>query len=244
MWTDGSVQKQHGPGGYGVVIRSGSYYNETSGGMGSATSQRMELVAAYEGIRFVESLSRSGGVQQIEVRSDSKYLVEQIYSPKVLRLYQDGSLHTIANGDMWDKLLQLRQFHNIEWIKVPGHAGIEENERAHELAREAVESIVEKTRLEKEKEQKDVDHGRSLYRYIVEKGIEDPAKVTATNPRNKRREEAKLLNVLGPDAHVLFSTTITKKALWQGYGKQGNQSKYPPMDVVSIWDVQPIKEWE
>ena len=44
----------------------------------------------------------------------------------------------MQNRDLWEKLLALAEKHEIEWLKVKGHAGDELNIRCDELARRAI----------------------------------------------------------------------------------------------------------
>jgi len=55
IYTDGAAKGNPGPGGFGVVMRSGEYEKEISSGFFYTTNNRMELLAV---IVALESLKR------------------------------------------------------------------------------------------------------------------------------------------------------------------------------------------
>jgi ribonuclease HI len=134
VYSDGSG-KDSGPGGYGVILRFGEHEKELSGFEPSATSQRMELLAA---IRGLEALN---GPRKVRLFSDSQYLVRGMseWMPGWVR---SGRLETpgaLANQDLWQRLAALAGRHEVAWEWVRGHAGHPFNERCDRLARRALE---------------------------------------------------------------------------------------------------------
>ena len=73
IYTDGASSGNPGPGGYGVILRSGNHYKELSEGYRKTTNNRMELMAVIAGL---EALKKDG--LQIVVYSDSKYVVDAV----------------------------------------------------------------------------------------------------------------------------------------------------------------------
>ena len=73
IYTDGAASGNPGPGGYGVILRSGNHYKELSEGYRKTTNNRMELLAVISGI---ESIKKTG--QEIMVFSDSKYIIDSV----------------------------------------------------------------------------------------------------------------------------------------------------------------------
>ena len=55
IYTDGAASGNPGPGGYGVVLRSGVYEKELSGGFRLTTNNRMELLAVIEGLKALKN---------------------------------------------------------------------------------------------------------------------------------------------------------------------------------------------
>lgn len=134
IYSDGSG-RDSGPGGYGVILRYGTHEKEVSGFEPSATSQRMELLAA---IRGLEALTTA---QKVRVFSDSQYLVRGM-SEWIDGWVRDGRLETpdaLANQDLWQQLRALSGKHQVSWQWVRGHAGHPFNERCDKLAKRAVD---------------------------------------------------------------------------------------------------------
>ena len=73
IYTDGACSGNPGPGGYGVVLLSGSLRKELSGGFRLTTNNRMELLAAITGL---EALKLDGLV--VRLYTDSQYLVNAV----------------------------------------------------------------------------------------------------------------------------------------------------------------------
>ena len=73
IYTDGASSGNPGPGGYGVILRSGSHYKELSEGFRKTTNNRMELLAVIKGL---EALNKPN--QNVTVFSDSKYVIDAI----------------------------------------------------------------------------------------------------------------------------------------------------------------------
>jgi ribonuclease HI len=96
----------------------------------------MELMAA---IQALEGLSRPATVQ---LYTDSKYLLDGI--TKWIHGWQRNGWRTAAkqpvkNADLWRRLVEAMNGHQISWQWVKGHAGDPGNERADELARLGIE---------------------------------------------------------------------------------------------------------
>ena len=72
IYTDGACSGNPGPGGYGVVLQSGKYEKEISGGEPSTTNNRMELMAVIVGLK---ALKRPCNVT---LYSDSQYVVNMV----------------------------------------------------------------------------------------------------------------------------------------------------------------------
>jgi len=134
-FTDGACSGNPGPGGWGVLLRMGSHEKELSGGERETTNQRMELTAAIEALRALKRPCR------VTVYSDSKYVVqgmrEWIHGWK-RNGWKNAGKKPVANQELWQELDRLAATHEVCWEWVRGHAGHTENERADELARQAI----------------------------------------------------------------------------------------------------------
>ena len=134
MATDGACKGNPGPGGWGVVIRSGDKEKELSGGEKLTTNNRMELTAAICGLKALKRPCR------IVLSTDSRYVMDGL--TKWLPGWQRNGWKTAArqpvkNADLWQDLVAAAAPHRIRWEWVKGHAGHPENERADALASEA-----------------------------------------------------------------------------------------------------------
>ncbi len=136
IYTDGACSGNPGPGGYGAVLSYGGREKEISGGELDTTNQRMEMQAA---IAALEQLKEPCHVL---LHSDSAYLVNAFKQNWFGKWLKNGWLNSkkqpVENRDLWEQLLALSQKHEIEWIKVKGHADDEMNNRCDRLARDAV----------------------------------------------------------------------------------------------------------
>lgn len=137
IYTDGGCDPNPGVGGWAAVLIFNSKRKEISGGEAESTNNRMELMAAIEALR---TLKRSCAV---ELHTDSEYvqkgITEWMSGWKKRGWKRKGG--ALKNVDLWQTLDQLVSEHDISWAWVPGHAGIEENERCDELASEAIAQV-------------------------------------------------------------------------------------------------------
>lgn len=134
IYTDGGCDPNPGIGGWAAVIIFNSKRKEISGGEAESTNNRMELMAAIESLRI---LKRSCAV---ELHTDSEYVQKGIteWMPGWKKRGWKRKGGALKNVDLWQTLDQLVSEHDISWSWVPGHMGIEENERCDELASAAI----------------------------------------------------------------------------------------------------------
>jgi len=138
IFADGACSGNPGPGGWGVIMRSGDGKKEEeySGGEPHTTNNRMELTGV------IEALSKLKEPCQVVVQTDSKYVADGITKGWAASWKRNGwkksDKKPALNTDLWERLLELCAVHDVyfEWIK--GHAGHSEKERCDELAVAAV----------------------------------------------------------------------------------------------------------
>ena len=138
IYTDGACSGNPGPGGWGAVLRWNGTEKELHGGDPQTTNNRMELMAA---IQALEALNRPSRVQ---LHTDSTYLLNGI--TKWIAAWQRNGWRTSArkpvkNEDLWRRLVEAMNGHEVSWLWVKGHAGEEGNERADALARLGIEEV-------------------------------------------------------------------------------------------------------
>ncbi len=135
--TDGSCIGNPGPGGWACILRSDNAARELSGSNQDTTSNRMELMAAIEGLRALKTSCR------VRLVSDSQYLKQGItqYLP---RWKSHGWIRSngepVLNQDLWDQLDQIAQKHEIQWEWTAGHGDHADQNRADQLALQAARS--------------------------------------------------------------------------------------------------------
>ncbi|MBN9499127.1 MAG: ribonuclease HI [Alphaproteobacteria bacterium] len=138
IFTDGACSGNPGPGGWGAILRFRGVEKELSGGETPTTNNRMELMAAIEGLK---ALKRPA---QVRVWTDSVYVRDGI--TKWVHGWKRSGWKTadkkpVKNVDLWQALLEAAKPHDVEWRWIKGHAGHPENERADALARGGIATL-------------------------------------------------------------------------------------------------------
>jgi ribonuclease HI len=135
IYTDGACLGNPGPGGYGVILLYEGRERELSGGYRKTTNNRMEITAAIIGL---EALKEKCSVM---LYSDSEYLVKAMSKGWIQRWRANGwkrnKREQVLNPDLWKRLLQLCEYHDVQFSWVKGHADSLENIRCDELAMQA-----------------------------------------------------------------------------------------------------------
>lgn len=137
IYTDGACSGNPGPGGWGVLMQFGDKEKTLCGGERETTNNRMELIAAIRALEAVKPNYKG----QVTLWTDSTYVLkgitEWIHGWKK-RGWKKGDKKPVINKDLWQQLDALNATRDINWKWVKGHAGVDGNERADELARQAI----------------------------------------------------------------------------------------------------------
>src|SRR5512133_3907694 len=128
IYTDGACSGTPGPGGYGVVLISGSHRKELAEGYRLTTNNRMELLAAIAG---VEGLKKKG--TDVTLYTDSQYLVNAVNKGWLFN-WEQKRFAKKKNPDLWIRFLEVFRKHRVKLIWVKGHNDNLENERCDILA--------------------------------------------------------------------------------------------------------------
>jgi len=135
IFTDGACKGNPGPGGWGALLRYGDKEKEINGYDPSTTNNIMELTAVIEAIKQIKKPSA------INITTDSTYvkngITDWIHNWKN-NGWKTAAKKNVKNKELWIELDSLIQSHKINWIWVKGHSGHPENERADELANNAI----------------------------------------------------------------------------------------------------------
>ena len=139
VYTDGACRGNPGPGGWGAILRYGENVRELQGGELLTTNNRMELMAAIEALGALKEPCR------VALYTDSRYVRDGItrwVSDWRRRGWRTKSRKPVKNKDLWMRLDELVQGHDIDWHWVKGHAGHPGNERADTLANLGLEQAL------------------------------------------------------------------------------------------------------
>ena len=132
LYTDGACSGNPGPGGWGAVLRFGRVEKELSGGENPTTNNRMELTAAIQGLAALKEPC------DVTLYSDSRYLCDGIGKGWAKSWRKNGwrkaDKKPALNADLWQRLLELLEIHQVRLVWVKGHDGHPENERCDRLA--------------------------------------------------------------------------------------------------------------
>lgn len=138
IYTDGACSGNPGPGGWGAILMMGEHRKELSGFEPKTTNNRMEIQAA------IGSLGALTKPCKVKLYSDSAYLVNAFLQNWIRNWLRNGWVNSkkepVENQDLWKELLRVAGQHEVEWIKVKGHADNPHNNRCDELARAAIKA--------------------------------------------------------------------------------------------------------
>jgi ribonuclease HI len=135
LYTDGAARGNPGPGGYGVLLISGSHRKELSQGYRHTTNNRMELMAVIAGLQTIKK-----NHLPITVYSDSQYVVNSVEKGWLKNWIKTDFKGGKKNPDLWKQYYQLSQNFSIKFVWVKGHADNPHNNRCDELATAAADS--------------------------------------------------------------------------------------------------------
>ena len=136
IYTDGAARGNPGPGGYGVVLLSGSHRLEKSGGFRLTTNNRMELLAVITGLEALKIPD-----SRVVVYTDSKYVADSVEKGWVFQ-WESKGFSKKKNQDLWMRFLKVYRKHKVRFVWIRGHASNPENERCDQLAVAASGSAV------------------------------------------------------------------------------------------------------
>jgi ribonuclease HI len=132
IYTDGACLGNPGPGGYGLVLLHDDKRKELSGGFRRTTNNRMEIIAAIKGLEELRYPCK------VTIFTDSQYLSNSIMLGWAKRWrannWKRARNEMAVNPDLWARLLDLCDKHEVAFEWVRGHAGDPENERCDELS--------------------------------------------------------------------------------------------------------------
>jgi ribonuclease HI len=139
LFCDGSCLGNPGPGGYAYILRDEKGREiEYAAGQDDTTNNRMELLAAIQGLKKTPAGSK------VHVVTDSQYVIKGMtewLKNWVGRGWKTANNKAVKNKDLWEQMYEVASERRVTWEWTEGHAGHPENERCDELARSAAEAI-------------------------------------------------------------------------------------------------------
>jgi len=138
LFSDGGAEPNPGKGGFGVILRYKGRQKEFSEGYELTTNNRMELMAVIFGLEKIKTKAK------VTVYSDSKYVVDGIEQGWAVGWERDNWIKKkgdlVFNKDLWQRLLDVIDKHEVTFNWVKGHDGHIENERCDYLANNGINS--------------------------------------------------------------------------------------------------------
>ena len=139
IYTDGACSGNPGPGGWGSILMYKDNIKEISGALKDTTNNVMELTAVIEALKALKFKCN------IKLYSDSAYVVNAFNQKWIYGWLKNGwknsNKEPVKNKELWEELYALTKIHNVEFIKVKGHADNEYNNRCDEMARNAISTL-------------------------------------------------------------------------------------------------------
>ena len=130
VWTDGACSGNPGPMGIGIVVIADRQRAERGEYLGVGTNNIAELTAIARGLDLAAQLAPDR-TRPVRVYSDSSYALGLL----------GKNWKAKANQELVASLReQLATFSRVKLVKVAGHAGVDNNERCDQLARQAITS--------------------------------------------------------------------------------------------------------
>lgn len=138
IYTDGACKGNPGIGGWGAWLTFGGHEKRLCGGERDTTNNRMELMGAIEGLKALKEAC------DVTLYTDSSYVqkgITQWLAGWKKKGWMTASKQPVKNKDLWQALDEACQKHQVTWKWVKGHAGIEGNEIADQLANQGIDEL-------------------------------------------------------------------------------------------------------
>ena len=138
IYTDGACRGNPGPGGFAALLRCKDVEKLVSGAQPQTTNNRMELLAAITGLEQLKVVSR------VVLTTDSEYVrrgITEWVAAWRANGWRTAGKKAVKNKDLWLRLSEQAERHEIEWRWVKGHSGHVDNERVDQAANAAIDAM-------------------------------------------------------------------------------------------------------
>lgn len=145
LYTDGACRGNPGPGGWAAILkhRKTGKVKDLSGADPQTTNNRMEMMAALEGLRAIKSDTRL----RVHLVSDSQYVIYGLtqwidgWIANGWRRGKKAGAPPVKNADLWKLLHELSLKFDMSYEYVRGHTGHTENEACDRMAVAAIDNL-------------------------------------------------------------------------------------------------------
>ncbi len=132
VYTDGACSGNPGPGGWGAILIWNGKEKVLSGGDAQTTNNRMEMQAVIEALKALNKPCT------VSIHSDSALIINAMTKGWIENWQKKGwrkaDKKPVENRELWEQMLKAMEPHEVNWVKVKAHVGIELNERVDQLA--------------------------------------------------------------------------------------------------------------
>lgn len=145
LYTDGACSGNPGPGGWAAILKhpATGKVEHLTGNDPTTTNNRMEMLAAINGLRSLKTTSR----WRVRLVSDSEYVIKGLtvwikgWLANNWRRGKKSNAPPVKNVDLWQELYELTQKFEMTYEHVRGHTGHPENEECDRLAVQAIREL-------------------------------------------------------------------------------------------------------
>ncbi len=145
LYTDGACSGNPGPGGWAAILKHAATNVEKklSGGDPNTTNNKMELLAVIKGLESIKQDKR----YRVHVVSDSQYMIKGMtewlpgWIERGWKRKEGKNLKPVKNVELWQRLHELSQQHDVSFEHVYGHRGHPENEECDRMAVAEIDNL-------------------------------------------------------------------------------------------------------
>ncbi len=139
IYTDGACSGNPGNGGWATILIYNGKEKILSGGEKDTTNNKMELTAIVKGLEALKEKCN------VNLYSDSQYslsaFTEGWIDSWLLNGFKTANNKPVKNSELFIKIYDLTKVHNVNFIKVKGHADNVNNNRCDKIARDEISKL-------------------------------------------------------------------------------------------------------
>jgi len=140
VYTDGACSGNPGQGGWAGILIYNGIEKKISGFKKDTTNNQMELTAVIESLKALKEKC------QVNLYTDSAYVCNAItqgwLQNWLISNWKNSQKKPVLNKELWLDLIDLIEYHTVNFIKVKGHADNKYNNMCDEMARKEILKII------------------------------------------------------------------------------------------------------